>query len=338
MRRPLGLILIALGAFFLTLAPLVRFYVADKIVRAPLNRYQQTRLEAPNASYFDTASFKARKGVTLVAENTVRGDVRANNGNDDIAVWDSSTEISDKATGKQIEIQGYRIAFDRRTSELVNCCGVHVGGDTSVKMSGYGLLFPLADVHKRDYPFFDMTTRRELPMRFEGEEQVQGIDTYRFVQQVPLTKSAKVDFKVPGGMLGLGKSSKAQKVDRYFTATITEWVDPRTGVPVKHRQNIRSTIQTPDGRGSMTVAAADLVTVDKDQRKLADMADGYALKIAFARIWGPVLAVLVGLVLLGIGVAVGVAAGRGTPPAAMKAPRRSDGRFGDVPAGPTPPR
>src|SRR5687768_2058155 len=97
MRRPVGAILIALGAFFLTLAPLVRFYVADQMVRAPLNRYNMTRLEAQNATYFDTASLKQKTGVTLKAINTVRGDVRANEGNDDIAVWDSSTNIFDAA-------------------------------------------------------------------------------------------------------------------------------------------------------------------------------------------------------------------------------------------------
>ncbi|MDL4775961.1 MULTISPECIES: DUF3068 domain-containing protein [Thermomonosporaceae] len=339
MRRSLGLILIALGAFFLTLAPLVRFYVADKFVLAPLDRYQQTKLEAPNASYFDTAAFKVVTGATLVAANTLRGDVRANNGDDRVAVWDSSTEITDRATGKQVDMQGYRIAFDRRTSELVNCCGSQVDGDTSVAMSGYGLLLPVANVQKRSYPVFDMTTRRTLPMRFGGEETVHGVATYRFVQEIPLAKTAAVDYKVPGEMLGLGKKTPSQKVDRYFSATITEWVDPRTGIPVKHRQNIKSTVQTADGKGRLTVAAADLVTVDADQKRLAEMSGDEALKIAMVRTVVPLGSVLLGLSLLLIGAMVALSAGEPSgPPAPPTAPRRSDGKFGNAApaAGPPP--
>ncbi|MFC9969605.1 DUF3068 domain-containing protein [Spirillospora sp. NPDC127200] len=351
MRRPLSLILIALGAFCLTLAPLVKLYVADKTVVAPLNRYQRTQLEAPGALYFDMAKLKTRKNVTLVADNTVRGDVRANNGNDRIAVWDSSTNIYDKSDpDKQIDIQSYRIAFDRKTSELTNCCGTHVGGDGSVKMSGYGLLYPLAHVEKRDYPFFDMSTRQSVPMRFSGEEEVGGIDAYRFVQQVPPSKTGKVDFKVPGDLLGLGKNKPAQKVDRFFEASITQWVDPRTGVPIRIEQKINSFVQTPDGRGRLTVAQADLKTTKASQDGLVKLANENALKIALVRTYVPYGAVVVGVLLLGLGVLVGWLAARrrkaeSDAAPAPKAPRRPDGKFGDgaprpaaPPGGPPAPR
>ncbi|MGI5164875.1 DUF3068 domain-containing protein [Spirillospora sp. CA-253888] len=335
MRRPLSLILIALGAFCLTLAPLVKLYVADRTVVAPLNRYQRTQLEAPGAQYFDMAKLQTRKNVTLVADNTVRGDVRANNGNDKIAVWDSSTNIYDKsAPDKQIDIQSYRIAFDRKSSELTNCCGTHVGGDGSVKMSGYGLLYPLAHVEKRDYPFFDMSTRQSVPMRFSGEEEIGGIDAYRFVQQVPPSKTGKVDFKVPGELLGLGKKKPAQKVDRFFEASITQWVDPRTGVPIRIEQKINSFVQTPDGRGRLTVAQADLKTTKASQDGLVKLANENALKIAMVRTYVPYGAVVVGVLLLALGVLVGWLAARrrkaeGDAAPAPKAPRRPDGKFGD---------
>ncbi|MBG6086780.1 DUF3068 domain-containing protein [Actinomadura viridis] len=327
MRRPAGLILVCLGAFFLTLAPLVRFYVADRVVLAPLNRYQVTRLKAEKATYFDAATLKTRKGVSLEATNTVRGDVRANGGDDRIAVWDSSTNIVDTANpDKPIQIQGYRMAFDRRTSVLVNCCGSNADGDTKVRMTGYGLLFPLANVRRRDYPFYDMTTRQSVPMRYQGEERVRGMRAYRFVQKVPNTKTAALDTKVPGRMLGLGARSRDQKVDRYSEATITVWVDPRTGIPVKHRQTIHSTVRTPDGRGRMTVAKADLVTVEASQKALVAMADASALKIGAVRTYVPVGSAGLGLFLLLTGAITGLGGGRrrGEP-----APRRSDGRFGD---------
>ncbi|SEF94306.1 Protein of unknown function [Thermomonospora echinospora] len=331
MRRPLGLVLVGLGSFLLALAPLVRFYVTGQVVRAPLNFYQATELEARDAQYYDLLARKVRTGVTLAAANTVRGDTRANRGDDGIAVWDSITEIYDKDRRKQVEFQTYRIAFDRRTSELVNCCGSHVGGDTRVRMSGYGLLFPLGNVQRRDYPVFDMSTRRSLPMRFDGEERIHGLNAYRFVQQVPNYRTAKIDLRPTGEMLGLrGAADRRRtfKVDRYFSATITVWVDPRTGIPIKHDQNIRSTVETEDGRGKMVVAAARLVTVDRDQRRNVDTSNGYAFQRRLVESVLPIGGLAGGLVLLALGAFISMRAPKdgGTPRGGVT--RKPDGRFG----------
>ncbi|WP_176199943.1 DUF3068 domain-containing protein [Actinomadura sp. NAK00032] len=333
MRRPVGLVLIGLGAFFLALAPLIRFYIADQVVVAPLNRYQVTSLESKDATYFDQADLKVKTGVTLLAKNTVRGDVRANEGNDDIAVWDSTTNIYDQAKpDKPVQIQGFRIAFDRRTGVLVNCCGVNVDGDNAVRMSGYGLLFPIANVHKRDYPFFDMTTKQAAPMQFNAVEKVHGLTTYRFTQTIPLTKTAALDTKLPAKMLGLPEDAGNQKVDRYTEAYNTVWVDPRTGIPVKHRKNIRSTVQTADGKGKMIVAQADLISTDKDQKAMVDMANSNALQIDLVRSYLPAAAIFFGLILLFTGGYMGLAR-RDPPP--IETPRRADGKFGDMtPAAP----
>ncbi|RFU38912.1 DUF3068 domain-containing protein, partial [Actinomadura logoneensis] len=335
MRRSLAFVLVVAGAFLTTLAPLIRFYVSDQVVRAPLNRYERVRLEAPNASMFDMASLKLRRNMTLVAESTIRGDVKANGGDDRIAVWDSSTTVTDKATGKQVSLQAYRMAFDRRTALLVNCCAANVGGDVNVRMFGYGLLFPIANVHRRDYPFYDTTTRRTLPMRYSGEEEVAGLRTYRFVQEVPLVKVETMGVKMPGDMLGLGKDSYPQRVDRYFEAVNTQWVDPRTGIPVKQEQRITQSLRNRDGTGRLVVADADLVTVPEDQRHLAALSNESATQIAWTRIYGPVLALLLGLGMLCAGSTLTLMRRRDEPPPPV-APRGPDGRFGGLAAGPPP--
>ena len=330
MRRPVGLIMVCLGAFCLTLAPLVRFYVAEQVVKAPLNRFQTTRLEARNATYFDTAMLKPRSGATLRATSVVRGDVRANGGNDDIAVWDSTTDVVDIANpDRPLQVSGFRIAFDRRTSRLVRCCGANVDGDTSVRMSGYGLLFPIADVRKRDYPFFDMTTRRPVPMRYSGEDEVRGVRTYRFVQRVPETRTGAIGVRLPARMLGMDPRLPDQKVDRYSAATVTMWVDPRTGIPVRQRQAISSTVRTPDGRGGMTIASADLVTMPESERSLVDTANADALKIEAARSWVPIGTFVLGVALLVLGMVAGPLGSRRSARSGPPAPRRSDGRFGE---------
>ncbi|REE98516.1 DUF3068 domain-containing protein [Thermomonospora umbrina] len=334
MPRQLGLVLVGVGAFLLALAPLVRFYVTGQVVKAPLNFYQTTELEAQNAEYFDLATRAVRKGITLAAVNTVRGDTRANLGDDGIAVWDSITEIYDKERKKQVDFQTHRIAFDRRTSELVNCCGTHVGGDTKIRFSGYGLLFPLANVQRQDYPMFDVSTRRTLPMRYQGEEDVHGLSAYKFVQRIPILKTDKIDLKPTGAMLGIPNAKNRQfKVDRYFAATNTVWVDPRTGIPVKHEQSIQSSVQTEDGRGRMIVAQARLVTVDRDQRRNIDTADGYALRMSLVKTIIPAVALLGGLALLGAGALIvrrsaPLEAGDGGTARPGGLTRKPDGRFG----------
>jgi hypothetical protein len=116
-------------------------------------------------------------------------------------------------------------------------------------------------------------------------------------------------------------------VDRYSQATITMWVDPRTGIPVKHRQQIHSTVQTANGKGKMVVASADLNTKADSVEQLVDTANGSAFSIDAVRLYVPVGAVLVGLVLLLVGTFTGLpVSGRPAPP---PAPRRSDGKFGD---------
>ena len=80
MRRRVGLILVALGAFFLSLAPMVKFYVAQRVVAAPTDFWQKTTLRAEGASYLDMTGPKVRKNVTLaslerVAPNWVIDDI-----------------------------------------------------------------------------------------------------------------------------------------------------------------------------------------------------------------------------------------------------------------------
>lgn len=298
MRRPVGLTLVGLGSFLLALAPMVRFYVAENVVVVPLNYYRRTNLEAPNASYFDAAAQKQREGVTLAVTSTVRGDPRASNDADKIAVWDSMTEIYDKDRKKQVEFGTYRMSFNRRTGELVNCCGSHVDGDTKIRMSGYGLVLPLGKVQRRDYPIYDVTTRRSLPARFDGEERIHGLLTYRFVQTVPKYKVAALDYKLPGSLLNYGKKTELFQVDRFFEATNTIWFEPRTGIPVKHQENIKSTVETAGGKGSLTVAQATLITVDADQKSLADYAGDTARDINLVRTIVPWSSLAAGLLLL----------------------------------------
>ncbi|HZB32214.1 MAG TPA: DUF3068 domain-containing protein [Streptosporangiaceae bacterium] len=309
MQRTIGMLLIGVGAFFLTLSPLVRFYAAKQLIALPIDTYSTTRLQAQNGSYFDAGNLRLRQGVTVVATNTVRGDVRAST--DKVAVWDTFTSISDATTGSPIDYRQTRQAFDRRTSNLVMCCGAAVGNDTSTKQAGLGTLWPIANVEKKTYQYFDVTTRQTLPINYDGEDTVQGLRAYRFVLNVPHTRISEVA-DVPGNVLGLGESSGNVDADRYFRGTKTVWVDPRTGAVVNQEENVRSTLHTKDGVERLTVAAFHLKMVPADQQKLVKLANDNATTITVVKTIVPIATLVVGAILLVAGILVSMAAaGRG---------------------------
>jgi Porin PorA len=308
MQRTIGMLLIGVGAFFLTLSPLVRFYAANQLIALPTDTYQTTKLQAENATYFDAGNLKLRQGVTVVATNTVRGDVR--NSTDKVAVWDTFTSVSDATTGTPIDYRQARQAYDRRTSQLVQCCGAAVGNDTNVKQSGLGTVWPVANVQKKTYQYFDVGTRQTLPMNFDGEDRVQGLKAYRYVMHVPDTKIADVE-DVPGSILGLGKNSGNVDADRYLGNTKTVWIDPRTGAVVNQQENIRSTLHTKDGVERLTVAAFNLKMTDADQKKLVKLSDDNAGMITILKTIVPIATLLLGAVLLVAGIFVTLAAGSG---------------------------
>jgi hypothetical protein len=115
------------------------------------------------------------------------------------------------------------------------------------------------------------------------------------------------------------------------------WVDPRTGIPIKYDQNIRSTVETPDGRGRMIVAQARLITVDRDQVRNVESSDDYAFKARLVKTIIPVGGLAGGLALLAVGSLVAMRGGRGGRGGASDGglpgtafTRRPDGRFGTM--------
>lgn len=315
MRRNLGLVLIGIGAFFLALAPLMRFYVARQVAVAPANLFQKTTLQASNALYLDAAQLKIRRNANLTAINTVRGDVHASTGN--IVVWDSFTSVDDPATKKNVEILQQRAAFDRRTGALTNSHGASVGNDTSVKQHGIGLFWPIG-VKKKTYQYFDISTKRAWPIAYDGEERIHGLKAYRFVQHIPETVTDAIN-GVPVSLLGVtdpkqipGYDAKTAgvPVDRVYEATVTLWVDPRTGVQVGQDEKVTQRLRTRDGVDRTVVGDLDLKMTDASQRHLVDLANSSALKIAAVRTVGPLVAAVVGLLLFAVGLALGASARR----------------------------
>jgi len=176
MRRVLGVVLTGLGAFFLVVALLFRFYMPGQVIKFPLNEYTVSTLSGTNVSYFSSKTGAEVTGATVRAVSTTQGDVAA--GSSSTAVWNDITGVFDithsSSPGSPISYATERLAFDRRTGLLVNCCGAEIGTKRP-KMSGQGFVWPIG-TQQQTYHIFDTTLLKPEPVTFTGTGTVDGMN------------------------------------------------------------------------------------------------------------------------------------------------------------------
>src|SRR5215470_8576184 len=202
MRRVIGFTLAGLGAFLVVAAVLTRTYVGGQLIKFPLNEYVKTTLLAKNTSYFSPALVKNVTGATIQVTDTVKGDAKA--GTSSTAVWNEFTYLYDVTNHKEYAVSTRRAAFDRRTAQLVNCCGANVNGNSTIRQTGVsGYVFPIG-TQKQTYGVFDTSLYRPMPFHYAGTGTIDGIPVYRFVEQVPPTLAGSQ--KLPGALVGMKQS------------------------------------------------------------------------------------------------------------------------------------
>jgi len=177
--------------------------VSGRVVKFPLNLYVSVNLTDSNASYFSPAKLAEQTGVTVEATQTIKGNAAA--GSSSTAVWNQFTYIYDQTNKLPIQQTSRTMAFDRRTAQLLNCCGANVNGDSSVKQSGYvGIVLPIG-TEKKTYPVFVPDVKKPVPFAYAGVDAVGGTEAYRFVANIPPTQNGTQT--VPGSLVNQSASS-----------------------------------------------------------------------------------------------------------------------------------
>jgi len=304
-RRIVGLILAGLGAFFVVLAVLLRFYVPGQVIKFPLDEYQIATLHADNASYFSAAKLQVLTGVSVTATSTLRGDVAASNGS--TAVWDEFTAVRDDTNKADFNYTKLRGPFDRRTGVFNNCCGASLTNGAvhlpaKVHLAGQGFVWPLG-AEKKTYPLFDTTLARAMPATYAGTATVDGIQTYRYVEHVSPTQAGTQT--LPGSLVGM-KGQPSVTLPEYYEATNTFWVDPLTGGPVNVEQNQTLTLRDTSGVTRLVLFSADLKFTPQSIKSFADNDRKGHNKITLISSTLPLILLITGLVLLAVGIAMSV--------------------------------
>ncbi|MFG1703649.1 DUF3068 domain-containing protein [Nonomuraea sp. M3C6] len=293
-RVVVGSVLIAVGAFLIVLAPLVRFQVAPSLMAAKGDQYGITKLQATGAQYFSVAD-----GRVLTADLdiivTTRGDVKEASG--DRVVWDEFTAVNDVTNGKPgIDYSERRSAFDKRSGVGLNCCGVSID-KAPVQLQGQIYKFPF-DVEKKTYLVFNSSASKAFDAKFVGEEQVNGLNTYKFEQVVPETKTQTLN--APAAWFGMGTSGDVQ-LNRVYSGTVTYWIEPTTGAPVRQVQQRNEVLKSQDGieRSKAFVATAKM-TDDTINGLVGSARDGKS-QITLIRVTLPIVLAVLGIVLFAAG-------------------------------------
>lgn len=297
MRRVIGFTLAGLGVLLLLGALLVRAYVAGQVIKFPLDERFTSTLQGTGVSYFSPSRLKPVSGATVRVTDTITGDAAA--GSPATAVWNESTSVYDVSNSAPIQSSARRAAFDRRTSQLVACCGSSVSGDTQIRQSGLsGYVWPIG-TQKQTYYVFDTVLHKPMPYRYEGTATVGGIPAYRFVERVPLTRSGGLT--LPAALLGI-KGQVMVTIPEYYAATNTDWVDPETGAILKVSENQALTLRDAAGRPLVVLFSGALSTSVQSVRQAVTADSAGRTEVTWLVNNIPLVSGLVGLAALIAGV------------------------------------
>jgi len=292
MRRVSGFILTILGAFLLVVAVLLRFWVAPKVIEFPLDEYQIVQL-AGTGSYFSPAKEKELVGVSVLLTETTKGaDVAGSGG---AAVWDGFVAIQDTTNRVPIAYVAFREALNRRTGELVDCCGAYVTNpvngkpEYSVHMTGIGFVWPFG-AQPQTYRIFDVGAHRAEPARYAGTARIAGILTYRYVERVAPTRIGTEP-----------RNSFGQSPSEYYSAANTYFVDPETGMALKITENQEVTLAT-GGATQLVSPDLSLTETARSVRAAISSDQGVRGAISLYESTLPLIGLTLGLVFLAIGI------------------------------------
>lgn len=304
MRRALGTALTGLGAFLLVLALLLRFVLPGQVIKWPLNEYQVTTLTGRGVSYFSQSQLKEISNVNAQATLTVEGDVAA--GSSSTAVWNEFTAVEDTTIGQAIQYVQQRSAFDRHSGLIVDCCGAYDSitnvGSFYGHQSGLAYVWPIG-TEPITYEVFDAFLRRPEPFRYAGTATTDGMRSYKFVEQV--TNQQFATQNVPGALVGQ-RGQPSVTLPEYITETTTVWVDPTTGAPLNETENRTLALEDASGATRLILFRGVLSATPGDVTSTVNKANSSHLKIEVIEDIGPIVAVLLGVILLVVGITLTV--------------------------------
>lgn len=332
--------IIGLGAALLIAALLLSTYTAGKIRKVPLD-IDTTLTSNGTGTALDPASLSGERfvintDVPLVSQQAVTVEAPSNAELVTVQVG-TTVRRSDKQqdTGLLLAMVD-TVTMNRSTAEAVSDDD-RPGGSvqkprsieddrppTNIALPHEGLSyrFPFA-TEKKSYPMFDPIAQRAFDANYDGEDDVNGLSTYRFTQNVgydadgtlvePVRYSSLYDdaedaeVTARAGLWGLeGDPDEPITMSRFYAAQRVFWVDPVSGTIVRAEERAnhyyaRDPLKPEMALADYTVRSTEQ-TVESQVAAARDERDRLAL-------WSRILPITLaagGLVALIGGAALGV--------------------------------
>ncbi|WP_343602238.1 DUF3068 domain-containing protein [Mycobacterium sp.] len=263
--------IMGLGAALLIAALLLWTYTTSRITKIPLD-LDTTLISDGSGNALDPASLSTQhlvvdNDVPLISQQQISVESPTNAEVVTLQVGSSVRRADQqKDTGLLLALVD-TVTLNRKTAMAVSD-DTHPGGavqkprtvndenpatNVAVPHDGLAYRFPF-HTEKRTYPYFDPIAQKAFDANYTGEEDVNGLTTYRFAQNVGYSDDGKLadpvkypslyandeDGKVTATAAGWGVEGEPDEkitMTRYYAAQRTFWVDPVSGTIVKQDEH-----------------------------------------------------------------------------------------------------
>lgn len=264
--------IIGLGAALLIAALLLSTYTSSRIAKIPLDIDTTLVGDGTAARALDFASLSTdhivvNQNVPVVAQQQLTVESPANAEVVTLQVGSTLRRTDrQKDSGLLLAIVD-TVTLNRKTAMAVSD-DARPGGSVqkprafnddnpptaiALRHEGLSYRFPF-HTEKKTYPYFDPIAQKAFDVNYDGQDDVNGLKTYRFTQNVGYNADGKLvapvvypslypgdeDGKVsaPAAMWGVsGDSGEQITMTRYYAAQKTFWVDPVSGTIVKKAEH-----------------------------------------------------------------------------------------------------
>ena len=325
--------IIGLGAALLIAALLLSTYTTSRITKIPLD-IEATLVGDGTGAALDSASLSTdhvvvNQNVPLVAQQQISVESPANA---DVVTLQVGTSVrrtdKQKDSGLLLAIVD-TVTLNRKTALAVSDDN-RAGGSVQkpraftdetpptampLRHEGLSYRFPF-HTEKKTYPYFDAIAQKQFDVNYDSQEDVNGLTTYKFTQNIGYNGDGKLVAPVAYPSLLAGNEDAKQTTSasmwgvqggdpneqitmtRYYAAQRTFWVDPVSGTIVKETEHANHYFARDPLKPELTLADYKVTsnedTVESQVNAARDERDRLAL---WSRVL-PITFTAVGLVAL----------------------------------------
>jgi hypothetical protein len=306
--RVLGAVLVGLGVLALVFAGGLGFLVAPTVEQLPYDMDRtQSVAEAPNATFMQINNGTAKVNTgNLRSTITVQPDAKATADlegplDGKALVWLVGQEVVRTDTNEVVSAYSTELAVDRRTAaaQQWDKDWLDTGSDRqAIDYAGQIYKFPFG-TEKKTYDIFDRDILATQPAKFVKTEQIGGLETYQFTQEIRNGEQKLPQDRMALLLGQLLPGATTGKIN--YNNTRTVWVEPVTGQYIMVQEQQNKVLTSGDGR-SVTILDAEFTYTDDTINKAADTSKSNRQRLALVSVWAPIGLAVLGLILLVAGI------------------------------------